>query len=488
MRRLKTPADPGVLSVFREVLRQANFTVPAVADLLGSASVTELKSRSPRLLYATRSGSRLDTLVRLFVAGVPVDLEKARAALAPVPLDTLRQAGVLRVTSITAMSLIGILPHDDLVLAADQPFRSGAVPDYVPGITDSSVFLELFTIRRPIASALDLGTGFGIQALRAGLHADRVVAVDASRRALDFARFNAALNGCSNIEILQGNAFEPVAGRSFDLIVANLPFAITPSARYIYRDSGMPLDDFARRVVEEAPGLLREGGYCQILCQWIETKDRDWRDRLQEWFDGSGCDVWVMKTDSLPPDAYAEKWIADTEPVQPAAAAGLFHKWMEYYGAEGITAIHSGAIAMRRRSGNNWLRMDEGPDRARSPFGDAVLRAFAIGDYLQGIDDAGLQDECLRVSRDIHMVQRCDWSAGDWRAEACQLRFHRELEYMANIDQHVSKLVARCTGDRSVHELIQQLASETGIPADRLGPACLQLVRGLIERGFLLPP
>src|SRR5260370_15362825 len=147
--------------------------------------------------------------------------------------------------------------------------------------------------------------------------------------------------------------------------------------------------------------------------------------------------------------------MAHPGPVPPEAAAGLSQNWMKYYSSEGITAIHSGAIAMRRRSGNNWLRMDEGPDRARSPFGDAVLKAFAIGDYLLKLDDAALLGERLRVSGDIHMVQRCDWSAGEWQADACQLRFHRELEYIANVDQYISKLVARCTGERAVRELIQ---------------------------------
>jgi hypothetical protein len=487
LRRLLTPSDLSVLPRFREALHRADFTVPAVAGLLGGDSVTELKSRSPRLLYATRSGRPLDTFVRLFAAGIPVEIEQARSALEPALLSALSKAGVLRITSGSAVPLISILPHDDLVLASDQSCGRSAGPQYVPGITDSSVFLELFTIRRPMTSVMDFGTGFGIHALRAGLHADRVVATDSNPRALDFVRFNAALNGCTNIEILEGNAFEPVSGRSFDLIVGNLPFAITPSVSYLYRDSGMSLDNFARQFVEQAPGFLREGGFCQILCQWVEKKDLDWRDRLQEWFDGSGCDVWVMKNNSLPPDAYAEKWIADTEPGPPEKVERLFQEWMEYYDAEGIAAIHSGAIAMRRRSGNNWIRMDEGPDRACSPFGDAVLKAFAIGDYLQGIDDAGLLGAHLHVSPEIHLVERCDWSAGEWRPEACQLRFHRELEYIANVDQYVSKLVARCTGDRSVGELIQELAAETGIPADRLAPACLQLVRGLIERGFLLP-
>src|SRR6266852_833467 len=94
LRRLATPADPEVLPRFREVLRRAEFTVPAIAGLLGSASVTELKSRSPRLLYATRSGSALDTFARLFVAGVPVEIEQIRSALGPALVSALAEAGV----------------------------------------------------------------------------------------------------------------------------------------------------------------------------------------------------------------------------------------------------------------------------------------------------------------------------------------------------------------------------------------------------------
>ncbi len=133
---------------------------------------------------------------------------------------------------------------------------------------------------------------------------------------------------------------------------------------------------------------------------------------------------------------------------------------------------------MRRRDGDNWIRMDDGPDRTRSEFGD----------YLQRIDEPALLDQRLRVSPDIHLIQRRDWADGAWRAEAAQLRFHHELEYTANVDQHVATLVARCTGERTVRELIAQLASEAGIASEALEPACLQLVRGMVERAFLLPP
>ncbi len=295
--------------------------------------------------------------------------------------------------------------------------------------------------------------------------------------------------GVTNVEMRLGNGFAPVEGLRFDLIVANLPFVITPAARYSYRDSGLPLDEFARRIAAEAPAHLNEGGCCQLLCQWIETEDQEWRERLVEWFDGSGCDVWVMKTDSLAPDEYAEKWIADTEPCPPEESGRLFDEWMRFYEAQKIARIHSGAIAMRRggKGAGNWIRMDEGPGRARTAFGEAVLRAFAIGDYLEGLSDDVLLEECLRISPDIHLIERCDWHHGEWRSDACQLRFHRELEYMANIDRYVSKLVARSSGERRVRDLIAELAGETGIAAERLRPSCLQLLRGLLERGFLLP-
>ncbi len=458
--------------------------------LLGGAPISELRSRSPRLLFhAARSGPPLGTLIRLFVAGVAVTIAEAEAALHPTPLRTLAKIGVLRIAGGMATPLIAIMPHDDLAIASDQPFRSGGSPDYVPGLMDSSVFLELFTIRRPLRNALDLGTGCGVQALRASLHADRVMAVDSNARALDFARFNIILNGATNVEMGLGNGFAPVAEARFDLIVANLPFVIAPAARYAYRDSGLPLDEFARAIVAEAPAHLNAGGYCQLLCQWVEIEGQDWRDRLVEWFDRGGCDVWVMKTDSLAPDEYAEKWIADTEPCQPQRSGSLFDEWMRFYKSRKIARIHSGAIAMRlgAKGAKNWIRMDEGPGRARSPFGEAVLRSFAIGDYLDGLSDELLMQECLRISPDIHLIERCDWDQGEWRSDACQLRFHRELEYMANIDRYVSKLVARCTGERRVRDLIAELGGETGIAAERLAPSCLQLLRGLLERGFLAP-
>ena len=63
-------------------------------------------------------------------------------------------------------------------------------------------------------------------------------------------RLNAGLNGVSTgstsgrIEVREGSFFEPVRGETFDLVVTNPPFVISPATgeRLVYRDSGLPGD------------------------------------------------------------------------------------------------------------------------------------------------------------------------------------------------------------------------------------------------------
>ncbi len=75
----------------------------------------------------------------------------------------------------------------------------------------------------PGAAVLDVGTGSGALALAAARRGARVTAVDVSRRAVCAARLNALRAGLP-VRVLRGNLFEPVRGRSFDLVLANPPY------------------------------------------------------------------------------------------------------------------------------------------------------------------------------------------------------------------------------------------------------------------------
>lgn len=78
----------------------------------------------------------------------------------------------------------------------------------------------------PAARLADLGTGSGAIALAIASEkpAWRVTATDASADALAIARRNALEMERGQVEFLQGNWFEPLAGRQFEIIVSNPPY------------------------------------------------------------------------------------------------------------------------------------------------------------------------------------------------------------------------------------------------------------------------
>ena len=101
--------------------------------------------------------------------------------------------------------------------------------------------------------ARSIGPGCGIQALLAAKHSERVVATDVNPRALAFAAFNAALNGIDKIEFRLGDGFAPVEGESFDLIVSNPPYVISPmprtrTATAVYPQTSSAVGSWRRRL------------------------------------------------------------------------------------------------------------------------------------------------------------------------------------------------------------------------------------------------
>ncbi len=486
-----TPLEPDEFRALREALEGAGFTDRGLLETLGPVELPVHPGPDlPHFLHLTRAGRALDTLIRLFVFGVPAEIEALRKALEPASLEVCARAGLLELTAAAAVGRVKLLPFRGLLLAVDQPERAevSARPDQVMGLTASTVALANFTLRQPVERTLDLGTGSGIQAFLASRHSRQVYAADCTARALNFAAFNAGLNDCHNVRLLEGDAFEPVRGERFDLIVSNPPFAVSPSCRYLYRDGGLPADGFCRKVVKEAPEYLEEGGFCQVVCDWAHLANQDWRERLGEWFQGSGCDAWVLCTATTDAAEYAHMWIRDTEHPGPELAARLYEEWMAYYGRERIEAIGTGLIALRRRSAPaNWVCFDDLPEGTLEPFGEAVALGFRLRDFLDGVrEDAALLKETFRPSPCLRLHQHCEWAEGAWRIASAQIRLEQGLKYAGNVDRQALALLTRCDGRRPLGEVLAGLAASAGASVEAITPQCLALVRRLIERGYLL--
>ena len=89
---------------------------------------------------------------------------------------------------------------------------------------------------------------------------------------MNFAGFNAALNGLSNVSFLYGDRFEPLAGQQYDLIVSNPPFFLAPVSGLLCCDNSMELDGFVESLARGAPQFLEEGGVFQMLWNGWSSK------------------------------------------------------------------------------------------------------------------------------------------------------------------------------------------------------------------------
>ncbi len=478
------------LRPLREVCRQADYTERGLWEMFGPVELPgRLGRETAHFLYLTREGRALDTLVRLFLLGVAVPRRAAAGALGEDLLEACGRWGLLERCGEAVAGLVRLLPYKGLLLATDQAERPEIArrADQVMGITASTAALADFTLRRPVEDALDVGTGCGVQALLAAAHARRVAATDCSRRALEFARWNARLNNRPNICFIQADAFGPLRDRRFDLAVVNPPFAVSPFRRFLYRDSGQPADQFCRRLVREAPERLKEGGFFQMTLDWVERAGQDWTEGLASWFEGTGCDAWVLRLDREPAARYAYVWVRDTEPGGPEEAGRLYQEWMEYFERERIEAVSTGLIAMRRRSGANWLRIEEGPEGIAGSVGEWVARGFLLKDFLEETGEEALLGARLRLAPEVRCEQESEGREGRWQPVSTRIRLTRGLPWVGNLDGRLAAFLPRLNGRRPLRDVLVHLAVELGVEPERLIGQCLPLVRDMILRGFLLP-
>jgi len=129
-----------------------------------------------------------------------------------------------------------------------------------------------------VERVLDLGTGSGSLAILAALTFPNAVvdAVDLSRDALDVARRNVEEYGLARrVSLIEGDLCAPLAGRTYDLIIANPPYvdaaamaALPPEYRCepaIALAGGAAGIDLVSRIVVGAAAHLAPGG--GLLCE-----------------------------------------------------------------------------------------------------------------------------------------------------------------------------------------------------------------------------
>jgi hypothetical protein len=485
--------DPAAIAELGDVLRSLGYSGSQVRQALGTDG--EILARAAEIpLHERRLAGiePLGTIIKLLVLELSVKPEAAARALAPLSLERLAALGIIDWSREVVQARVRIVPHDELLIASDTRLVPGSAPrrDHVAGVHHPSVTLANLTVRRPVAAALDVGTGCGVQAILTAPHAERVVATDVNERALNFAAFNATLNGVTNVEFRTGSFFEPAEGSRFDLVISNPPYVISPDSGYLFRDSGLPGDSVSRIVVERAPLFLAEDGFATVLVAWVHAADEEWSAPLREWVAGSGCDAWLLHFASEDPLTHAANWNRDHFAHDADAFAAALDRWIAYFDRLGIEAIAHGAVVLRRRSGGpNWVRADQVPQGRLTAASDHIRRVFAAQNFLADLtDERSLLDLRFELAPHDLLEQRVVLRQENWVVEAITLALEEGLGFRAEIDRHTVRVLASLDGRRTLHELVDGLA--TSIDADandreQLVNGILPLFRAMLALGYL---
>jgi methylase of polypeptide subunit release factors len=506
---------PGT-SRLRGALLAASFTPDGVRDLLGAPADDALGRGEPvPARRATRGDDRpLAVLVRLFLLRQAVPYAAAGGAL---PLAAALGEGWLARDGDEVWATVDVRPYagdagQDWWIVSDA--RGAPGRDVVLGTGGASATLAALTVRRPVGRVLDLGSGCGVQALHATAHARHVTATDVNPRALRMTALTLALSGApvpdpspvsgpSPVpdpdsgsgpahDLREGSLFEPLRdGETFDLIVSNPPFVISPADHgegLTYRDGGMAGDELCRTLVGAAAARLADGGHCQLLANWRQVRGEDWRERVASWVP-PGCDAWIVRREEQDVARYAELWLRDAglHRGDPAAYDAAYDAWLAAFGADRTEAVGFGWITLRARraAARPEIVVEDWPHAVAQPLGDTVLGHFAARDFLRDRDEAALL--AARYALADGVVQEQIGSPGAEDPEHVVLRQRHGMLRARSMDTVGAGFAGTCDGTLPASTILDAIATLLEEDPATLRDGAGEWLRPLVEQGFLLP-
>lgn len=523
---------PGQLDSLAADLRRIGYTVDGVAALLGPAAHSALaRDQLVPALIATEAAGKpassqsqpttaaLAAVVRLWLLAEPQPAAALDAALPGLRTEGLLELGLVELADDGRMQAkVDLRPYGweknedgsggaELWVASDLAAhqRPGVLRhDHVLGIGQASTTLVQVTARRHVATALDLGTGCGIQTFHLLHHAEHVTATDISARALAFTRFNLLLNAGelhldpaaleSRVSLRLGSMLDPVAGEEFELVVSNPPFVITPRAagesaadQFTYRDGGLPGDEIVASLVRALPSVLTPGGTAQLLGNWEIPADTDWAARPQSWA-GPDTDVWLIQREQVSPEQYAETWLQDASTARDRTLyQESYAAYLDDFAARNVEAIGFGMIWLRRPVGSPVLRrFEEITYPIEQPIGPHLGAAVERADWLASHDVA---DAHLVVAEDV--TEERHQRPGAEHPGVILLRQGAGLRRTNLLSTELAGFVSACDGDLSAGQIIGALEAllggGEGWDAGAFRAGLLTEVGNLVRDGFLLP-
>jgi methylase of polypeptide subunit release factors len=476
--------------------RTLDYRVDAVIDVIGDEAHRALGRNItlPAVRALEGRDDPLAVLTRLWLLQRPVPRSTLERAL-PGLVDPLAGAGILAIDGDQIRAAIDIRPYasdeGDFWVASDltpnldtliAPIR----PDHVLGVSAASATLAQLTLRRPVDTALDLGTGCGVQTLHLARHSRRIIATDLNPRACQLARLTFDLNA-TTVDVRLGDLYQPVAaGEGFDLIVANPPYVMSPPglARLTYREGDATADTLVERVVTEGAALLTEGGVLHVLANWAHVRGQDWIDRVGGWVTATGCDAHVVQREVLDPSAYIEVWLADAGLTGSPAYAEHYRAWSDYFDRLRIEAVGLGWLVLHNAGRPEpWIRIENRPHPLEQPIGPALAAELDAVDRLSGMSDDQILQTRWRLAEDV--MEETTGRPGQADPQHIVVRQQIGLRRAYAVDTATAGILGACDGELTLAEIVGAVSELVGADQAALTRDAVRQVRELVLDGLL---
>ena len=303
---LPIPVRPERMIHFAQELRSCSYDLANCAKRLGVFPRLGVNFwPKMRSAWIARAEDPIDNLITLFIDGHQVSTDLIVKQISSSFVDAALEMRLIECANGFLKSNACLFPCYGKYIVTDHAAKNTAI-NQVMWLWGESFILGGFVKRTPRRRAIDLGTGSGIHAILAADHCISVIGADINQRAIAFAKFNAMLNGKSNVELVLSDLFKSIDGPC-DLLLANPPYAPDSAAKPgdNFWSGGVKGTDLLRRIVEALPDRLDQDGIAHLIALYPNPPRTKIKDHFDMWLGGKLAD-WDVLDHTWPVPQYED--------------------------------------------------------------------------------------------------------------------------------------------------------------------------------------
>jgi methylase of polypeptide subunit release factors len=478
----------------REWLVAVNYTEVALCRAAGVAEIGALKSiASGRTVFAKPVDAQ-SLLVLLFLDGLRFPWSVVRSGFSREELSLLTDLGLL-VPAISDAELcvatVALFPTEDIYVASDrladmEMVGEGLPSDlvYSPLTSETRRFIGLMP-RTPCESYLEMCAGTGIAALHAAKRfAGHAYSADITERSTRFAQFNAALNGLENFTAVQGDLYEPVAGKTFDMITAHPPYVPAESTRMVFRDGGADGEQITRGIISRLSDYLNPGGLFYLDCMMTDRRADAIEQRIRRMLGPSEdeFDVLVVRSGFVETKIYQADHLAAGR-MSPDS----FLRQNAFFKSLGIERLVAITALIHRRTTVRAVVTRQRTLSADTRADDLVwLMRYLTSTVEWGAEETRrLLESRPRANPTVELRARSVLRDGAWAQVDAAIATTAPFASESPCPAWIPSLLSRCDGQRTVREHFDQLRAEGLLPEGSPADNFAELIRDLADVQFL---